>query len=351
LNTKTHATIGASMKLFCAPSALLLLGMAMAGSCLAGPISGEEAKRQNRVLEQLKKSLGEETTDAAKFTVITRVMKEERNADLRRRILSIATQIPGSDLEKFLLSTLNNDEDAGLRGQAATTLGLVGSEKCLAPLAHTAGNDPTTGVQMGDVGGQSSARRPATFAIAELAARFPKLADEAADKLRALKVADDAKDNEGLADARAQALYQITRDDALLKPFRERLQSKDVKERERGVVAFQYFKLKEAPPEIVNALKDTNSGVRSWAALVLGRIGDTKTGAVLMAVAADSKEDTSVRCNAIGSLGYVKAADAAELMEKLLNDPADIIQANAAITLYRITGKKVKQFPEGYKVD
>ncbi len=340
------------MKLFSAPFALLLLGMAMAGSSLAGPISAEEAKRQNQVLEQLKKSLGEETTDAAKFTVIARVMKDEPSVDVRRRILGIATQIPGSDLEKFLLRLLSDEEDAGLRSQAATTLGLVGSEKCLAPLAHTAGNDPTTSVQIGDIGGQSSARRSATFAIAELALRFPKLADEAADKLRAVKVvADNTRDSEGLADARAQALYQITHDDALLKPFRERLKSKDIQERVHGVVAFQYLKLKAAPPEVVDALKDTNTEVRSWTALVLGRIGDPKTGAALMGLAADTKEDTSVRCNAIGALGYVKPRDAAALMEKLLDDDAPIIQANAAITLYRITGKKVKQFPEGYKAD
>src|SRR5204863_545708 len=129
-------------------------------------------------------------------------------------------------------------------------------------------------ILIGDVGGQSSARRAATFSIAELAARFPKLADDAAAKLKDLPVAHDPKDREGLADARGQALYQITRDESLLMPFYERLKSKDANERVNGVVAFQYFKLKAAPAEIIATLNDDSPDVRSWSALVLGRIGD-----------------------------------------------------------------------------
>jgi HEAT repeat protein len=331
--------------------AALFLGIATANLSPAGPITREEAQRQAQVMEQLKKTLAAATTDAAKFTHLARVMKDERNVDLRRRILDIATQIRGPDLETFLTNLLTKEEDAGLRSKAATTLGLIGSEKCLTTLAQLARSDRTTRMQIGDIVGQSSARRAATFAIAELVARFPRLADEAAGKLRALPVVEDVKDNESLADARAQALYQITRDKALLKPFYERLKSKDARQRERGVVAFQFLKLKEAPKEVVNALKDTNSGVRSWSALVLGRIGDPNTGAALMAVAGDTKEEVSVRCNALHSLGYVKTAGAADLMEKLLLDPSPPVQTNAAITLYRLTGKKVKQFPKGYRAD
>jgi hypothetical protein len=76
----------------------------------------------------------------------------------------------------------------------------------LGTLVQVAKNDRTTRLQIGDFAGQSSARRAATFAIAELVARLPKLADDAAGKLRALPVVDDPKDNEGLADARTQAL-------------------------------------------------------------------------------------------------------------------------------------------------
>jgi HEAT repeat protein len=329
----------------------LLLGIARTDLSLAGPITAKEAQRQAKVLEQLKKALAAETTDAARFTHIVRVLKGERAVNLRRQILDTATKMPGPELEKFLTDYLTSEEDAGLRSQAATTLGRMGSEKCLTTLAHLARNDPTTSIEIGDVGGQSSARRAATFAIAELAGRFPKLADDAAGKLRALKVVADVKDSEGLADARIQALYQITRDDALLKPFYERLKSKDARDRQRGVNAFRFLKLKAAPAEIVNALKDPNAGVRSQSALVLGQIGDPKTGAALMTVAGDTKEAVSVRCNAISALGRMKTAGAAALMEKLLTDPTRIVQTNAAIALYRITGKKVKQFPEGYRAD
>src|SRR5262249_6947137 len=211
-------------------AAAMLLGISTAGLSSAGPLSAEEAQRQTRVLEQLQIALGAETTDKAKFTHIERVMKGERNVNLRRRILDIATKIPGPDLEMFLINLLTNEEDAGLRSQVATTLGHVGSEKCLTPLAQVPANDRTTRIQIGDIGGQSSARRAATFAIAELVVRFPKFADTAARKLRALPI-DDVKDHERLADARVAALYQITRDNALLKPFYQRLKSHDAKER------------------------------------------------------------------------------------------------------------------------
>jgi hypothetical protein len=64
---------------------------------------------------------------------------------------------------------------------------------------------------------------------------------------------------------------------ALLKRFHERLKSKDARERTRGVIAFPFLKPKEAPPELVTALKDASADARSWSVLVLGRIDDPKT--------------------------------------------------------------------------
>jgi HEAT repeat protein len=291
------------------------------------------------------------SSDAEKLAQLARAMKAERDPNVRRRILEKAVQIPGPDLEKFLIGVVTDEEDAGLRSEAATKLGLMGSDNCFPTLVKVARSDRTSLMIIGDVGGQSSARRAATFAIAELAARFPKLAGNATKELRALPAVDDANDGQGLADARLQALFQITRDNTLLTPFYERLKSANAKTREHGVVAFQFLKLKTAPIEITNALEDSDSGVRSWAALVLGRIADPKTRSALMAVAGNTKEDVSVRCNSIHSLGQMKAAAAADLMEKLLTDPSPAVQTNAAIALYRITGKKAKQFPEGYMAD
>lgn len=64
---------------------------------------------------------------------------------------------------------------------------------------------------------------------------------------------------------------------------------------------------------------------------------------------ADPKSDRGVRANAITSLGQMRAPFAADLMQKLLDDPT--LSANASIALYRITGKKVTQFPAGYNAD
>jgi len=327
---------------------LLLLGAALA---VAGPISAEEAKRQAQVIEQLKNAIASEPKAEAKFAIIAKAMKAERNPDLRRRMLETATTIPGTEIEPFLTTLLTGDEDAGLRSEAARLLGQRGSEKCLKALAQCAEKDKTTDIERGCIRGQSSARRTATFALAELAARHPKLADDAAAILRALPATIDPKDNESLGDARIQALYQITHDETLLKPFYARLKSRDEKDRMKGIVAFRFLEIKRAPTEVVDALKDASPEVRSWTALVLGEIGDPKTWETLMAVSVNAKEDIGVRCNAIGSVGQMKIAAAAGQMEKLLSDPEPIVQANAAIAFYRITGKKVKQFPEGYKAD
>jgi HEAT repeat protein len=195
----------------------------------------------------------------------------------------------------------------------------------------------------------SSARRSATFAIAQLAERNPKIAAKAAAALRELPDKHDPKDNESLADARLQALYQVTQEESLLKPFYERMKSTDARARRDGVNAFQFLKLKAAPPEVIAALTDADAHVRSNAALVLGRIGDPTSAEPLMKIAGDAKADRLNRVNAIGALGQMRAATAGELMEKLLDDAA--VSSNAAIALYRITGKKVAQFPEGYNAD
>ena len=317
----------------------------------AGLLTAAEAARQAAILERLKKALHDERTNAGRLPLLSQAMKGERDVNFRRHLLEIAVEMAGPALEKFLTGILTGDEDAGIRSLAATTLGLKGSAGCLKALARAAAKDRTTRILVGHIASQSNARRAATFALAQLAARFPAIADEAAAALRALPAVEDGTDNAGLADARLQALYQITQDQSLLGPFRERLRSKDARDRMQGVNAFQFLKLRQAPEDIVRALKDPNPDVRSQSAFVLGRIGDPKTGAALMGVASDTKEDTAVRCNAVFALGQMKTPAAAALMEKLLTDPAPSVRANAAVALYRITGKKVKEFPEGYRED
>jgi hypothetical protein len=80
---------------------------------------------------------------------------------------------------------------------------------------------------------------------------------------------------------------------------------------------------------------------------------DLPTGrsTVYPAAAGDSSESKWrwARVNVITALGQMRAPAAADLMGKLLDDPA--VATNAAIALYRITGKKVVQFPAGYNAD
>jgi HEAT repeat protein len=122
-------------------------------------------------------------------------------------------------------------------------------------------------------------------------------------------------------------------------------------ERVNGIVAFRFLKLSKAPIEVVETLKDADPSVRRWTALVLGEIGDPKTADVLLTTANNQKEDVGVRCNAIDSIGRMKIPATAGQIEKLLTDADERVQTIAAIAFYRITGKKVKQFPAGYNAD
>ena len=116
-------------------------------------------------------------------------------------------------------------------------------------------------------------------------------------------------------------------------------------------MAFRFLKLRQAPRELVRLLDDPSPKVTSWVALVLGEIGDPSVVPPLLTAAADRKREAGTRCNAIYSLGRLKAAQAADMMTELLEDPNPTVSANAAIALYRITGKRTPQFPEGYNAD
>jgi len=330
---------------------LTLAFLSMAALSVAGPITGEEAKRQAQVLDDLKSALKKESKAAVRFELIGKAMKGEVSPDLRNRLLDLAASENGPEIESFLTTQMAVDEDSGIRSQMATLLGKRGSEKSLAVLLHYAEKDKISLMVKGCIGGQSSARRSSIFAIAELAGRYPKIADEAAAKLRSLPVKEDPEVRDNLADARNQALYQITREEALIAPFFQKLKSKEATERVNGIVAFRFLKLSKAPIEVVETLKDADPSVRRWSALVLGEIGDPKTADVLLATANNAKEDVGVRCNAIDSIGRMKIPATAGPIEKLLMDADERVQTIAAIALYRITGKKVKQFPAGYNAD
>ncbi|QEL17942.1 HEAT repeat domain-containing protein [Limnoglobus roseus] len=333
---------------FCTVVTLIALA---AGRIEGGPPLREEGESRVKFTADLKAALAAEGTATGKAAALSRAYKAESHSDVRRVVFEHISTPPDAAIDRFLADVLSDDADAGIRSLAATALGTHGTDQCLPTLAKAAATDKVTECRVGCIVGTGTARRAATFAIAALAARHPKLAGRAATTLRELTPPADPKDAESLADARVQALYQVTHDEKLLTPFLERLRSTDAKVRENGVVAFRFFQLKVAPPELVAALGDADADVRSWAGLALGEIADPKTVPVLMAVAGDAKKDAGLRCNVIGSLGRMKATTATDLMRQLLADENAAVQVQAAISLYRLTGEKVKQFPAGYNAN
>lgn len=316
----------------------------------AKPPSPDTIQDQRRTLTALEQAIVAAGTPSEKLAQCTAALRAAPDADFRGKILELASKIAAPELEAFLTSSARTDPDSMVRGRAATFLGQRGSRDCLAVLAELAASDKATAFQVGCIQSTGTSRRQATFALAELAGRFPDTAPRIAAILRDLKTPPEPE-SEHLGDARIQALYQITKDEALIKPFLDRLRADDAEQRISGVVAFRFLKLHQAPRELIRLLDDPSPKVTSWVALVLGEIGDASAVPSLMTAAADRKRDAGTRCNAIFSLGRMKAATAADLMTRLLEDPDPTVSANAAVALYRITGKRTPQFPEGYDAD
>ncbi|MCX5660836.1 MAG: HEAT repeat domain-containing protein [Planctomycetota bacterium] len=329
------------------PLRLIAAGTVLLAACAvhAGLVTTEEGGRQRKALAALKQSLEAESSAAGKLALIGRALKDEPDVDVRRRMLDLAEAIDAPELDGLLVSVLSSDPDSMLRSAVATTIGHRSGQACIEALVHAAKSDPTTSYQADCMAGMGNARRSAMLALGEMAVRFPASAKRIAHAL------SEMPDPPQEPDVRRQALYQATRDPELLKPFLERLRSDDAKTRERGVVAFRFFRLRQAPPELVRTLGDPSFGVRSWTALVLGEIGDPATVKPLMAAAGDVDLDSPTRCNAIASLGRMKAKESADLLERLTRDPEPNVPGVAAVALYRVTGRKVAQFPEGYNAD
>lgn len=328
---------------------LLACGPSLSFPGLAQPPSADVAQRHQENVVQMKQVLAGSEADDKKFDRLAEAIHRELDADCRRDLLALAAAHPGSAQESFLIDLLRSDDDWTVRSEAATLLGRFGSEAAIVSLAKAAAADNVTEGRRGCIVLQGTARRAAIFALAELGRRLPKSATAIAEEIRKLPEPNDADKrlrNESLGDARHQALFQLTDDRALLKPFFERLKSKDAKTRQEGVVAFRFLNLSRAPDELVELAQDPSPEVRSLLVLVLGEIGDAKTVPLLIGIAKDASLDRGIRCNAIGSLGHMRAADARPLMESLLSDES--LKVNAAIALSQITGKRHPLVPEGY---
>jgi len=309
-----------------------------------------EGPRHSENMAAMKGVMAGSESDEKKFKRLAELMRQEVNATHRRELLALAAAArPGPAAESFLIGVLQSDDSCMIRHLAARMLGRFGSEAAIAPLAKTAATDVMTVGLSGCLHYDGVIRREAMFALAELGRRLPTSAKAVTEELRKLPETSDADKglvNEELGDARRQALFQVTRNRSLLAPFFEQLRSKDAKIRSKGVIAFQFLALTEAPGELVTLARDPSEEVRSWVALVLGEIGDSKTVPLLMALAKDTNMDYGTRCNAIGSLGRMRATDAQSLLESLLSDQS--VRSIAAMALSQITGKRHPLVPQGF---
>jgi HEAT repeat protein len=315
----------------------------------AKPPSAEIAQRHQATIAEIKQLLAGPDSEERKFERLAKEFHGETESDYRRNLVALAAARPGSAQESFLIEVLRSDGDWTVRSDAAKTLGRTGSKVAIAPLAKAAAADAVTMGSVGCIGSEGTARRAAIFALAELARRVPESAKAIAEDIRKLPDANDADKrliNEQLGDARRQALFQLTGDRSLLAPYFEQLKSKDAKTRQEGVVAFRFLNLSKAPEELVALARDPSPDVRVWVVLVLGEIKDSKTIPLLMEIAKDAAIDRGARCNAIYSLGHIRAVEAKPLLESLLSDEG--VKVNAAIALSEITGKRHPLVPEGY---
>ena len=301
----------------------------------------EEGQRRQRLLARLDRALAKETTEAGKYAHVRDAMAVETVTVMRRQILLRASRLSGEVLEDWLIGLLRNEQDHFMRGCIATLLGKKGSEKSVGPLISIAYFDRKTRAVVHDILTQGTARREAIFALAELGNRLPKAKPRVTAALRLLPARPDRKaDPEGIYDVRLQALYQLTGEAKLIRPFIKWLASDDPKERTRGVCGLRFLKLRKAPPELIVRLTDSSAEVRTWAALVLGEIGDVAAVPALMAAAENEKLGDHTRVNAVVALGNMKARAASGLMKQLAKGSNRTLAYHAAQALARIRAKE-----------
>ncbi|HUS46985.1 MAG TPA: efflux RND transporter permease subunit, partial [Phycisphaerae bacterium] len=293
----------------------------------------EESARRRAALADLDEALAKASAEAGRLKLLSDAMRAEPASDVRRQMLSRANLLSDPAQEAWMLEILKDAPDCHLRGAAAVRLGKIGSRKAVEPLITAACHDKKTCGWMGCMRMEGTARRSAIFALAELAARLPKTQPRILKALRELPVKIDKADRESLGDARLQALYQLTGDAKLIQPFFQRLKDGDAEVRKRGVVAFRFLKLRKAPKELISRLTDSSADVRSWAALVLGEIGDPVAAESLMKAAADAGNTRGTRANAIVSLKRMRIDKAASLFEKLTRDSDEVVASHASAAL------------------
>lgn len=277
-----------------------------------------------------------------KIQFLQQALAQATNSLVRHKILDMGEAVGGDGYEKLLISVVQEDQDVSMRISAVTQLGKIGTSRSIEALLKCAQSDPKGRYLRGDIVIPMDARREAYLALTEIGLRSPSEKERIAKGIRQSPAATDS-------DVKTEVLYILTGEERLLRPFYDRLASANPQTRISGVVAFRFLKLKQSPRELTQLLRDPEPEVRSWVALVLGEIGDSKTIPLLMDVAANKKEDRGTRCNAIGSLGDMRAKGATQALQQLLLD--EDVKVNAAIALSKITGNRHPLVPDGYNLD
>lgn len=184
--------------------------------------------------------------------------------------------------------------------------------------------------------------------------RFPECLGLLSDPKAVASVGLPARVIQNLATLGIRRVHLVTPARSTAKPdparLLESLASSDPEERIRGVTGFSLVKPPHAPRPLVQALtNDPSPQVRSWAALVLGEIGDEATIPVLIGVAQDKAQGLAPRASAVQALGQMRAKAAAAVLPPLFEE--DDLKVNAAIAWSKITGQRHPLVPEGYRLD
>lgn len=305
----------------------------LAGTCgtvSAEPPTAQEAARQKASLEALAATVTAAKDEGGKRAALE-AAAGDASVEVRRRVLDLASTALSRDREAFFKAVLEKDRDAGIRAQAAAALGRFGTPAVIPALALAAKADPETRREVGCIVTRGTARRDATFALADLAERLPKSSEAVAAELRKLAPADEQDRHAAQA-----ALYRVTRDPAVLAPVLKQLDAPEPARRREAVVQLRFFGLKNAPPGLIQRVEDADAEVRSWAALTLGEIGDAAAVPALTAAASDVRRDLNTRANAIVSLARLKSGDAVTALERLRNDPEPAVRAQAEAALAKL---------------
>ena len=305
------------------------------------PNDDSQAKAE---IAAIRLAVEEQGTPSQKHAVLTEAFAKSDSPHVKMRILQMAKVVKAPEFEPFLLSVLQDKTDVRDRILAVMALAQHGSAASIEPLLDCAENDPEGEAGAGCMRCRTTARQDAYLALAEIGLRHPAERDRIAAAVAAIPVTTN-----DVRDPKAQALYILTQDQKLLKPFLDRLRDEDPETRKLGVRALRPFKLSYAPEQLVKLLADSNPDIQADTARLLGTIGDPKTIPVLIEAATATDGDRHARANAIRAIGSMRVKEAEPVMRKLLSDES--VEVTAAIALFQITGERHPLVPEGYNLE